>query len=271
MRPPSSRATATHPTLLVTGFVDLDRARLVDVVPGHSGSAVVEWLEAKPGPWRAGIALAALDPFRGYATGIRTGLPQARQVVDHFHVIRLANAALDDVRRRVQQDTLGHRGRKGDPLYRIRRLLLVAHERLGDRGWDRIEQGLRLGDPDGEVGAAYLAKELLREVYATRSPKVARRRLRRFYRHCHSAEVPELARLTKTIRSWEAEVLAYHDTGLTNAATEGENLLIKKIKRVGHGFRNFENYRLRLLLHCGVSWKPRRVASMRGRQPALIA
>jgi hypothetical protein len=60
------------------------------------------------------------------------GLPHADLVVDHFHAVRLANAALDDVRRRVQQDALGHRGRKGDPLYRISRQLLVAHERLAD-------------------------------------------------------------------------------------------------------------------------------------------
>lgn len=265
------KANHEHPTLLVTGFVDLDRSRLIDIVPGHSAKTVVEWLQAKPGKWKLGIRLVALDPFRGYAKGIREGLPHARQVVDHFHIIRLANAALDDVRRRVQQDSLGHRGRKGDPLYRIRRLLLVAHERLSDTGWERIEEGLRFGDPEGEVGAAYLGKELLREVYATRGPKLARRRLTRFYRHCRDSHVPELARLAKTIRAWEAELLAFHDTGLTNAATEGENLLIKKIKRVGHGFRNVENYRLRLLLHCGVSWKPRRIASMRGRQPALVA
>ena len=265
------KANRSHATLFVTGFVDLDRSRLVDVVAGHSAAAVSDWLDTKPARWKAGITTVALDPFRGYAKGIREGLPDARQVIDHFHAIRLANAALDDVRRRVQQDTLGHRGRKGDPLYRIRRLLLVGYERLTVRGWERIEEGLRVGDPAGEVGAAYLAKELLRETYATRSPKTAERRLDRFYRHCHQADIDELARLAKTIRSWQTEILAYHTTGLTNAATEGTNLMIKKIKRVGHGFRNFDNYRLRLLLHCGVSWKPRPVAPMRARQPALVA
>lgn len=265
------RANHSHATLLVTGFVDLDRSRLVDVVPGRSAGAVTSWLAAKPLRWRAGIEVVALDPFRGYANGIREGLPDARQVVDHFHAVRLANAAVDDVRRRTQQDTLGHRGRKGEPLYRIRRLLLVAHERLTDRGWDRIEDSLRAGDPLGEVGAAYLAKELLREVYAAANLRQAKRRLATFYRHCDTAQVPELARLARTIRAWEPEILAFHTTGLTNAATEATNLLIKKIKRVGHGFRNFENYRLRLLLHCGVSWKPRPVAPIRGRQPALVA
>lgn len=265
------KANADHPTLLVTGFVDLDRHRLVDVVPGHSARAVTGWLEGKPPRWKRGIRVVALDPFRGYAKGIREGLPKARQVVDHFHAVRLANAALDEVRRRVQTETLGHRGRKRDPLYRIRRTLLVAHERLSERGWERIEEGMRRGDPDGSVGAAYLAKELLREVYATRSARVARARLVAFYGHCRASGVPELARLARTIRSWQAEVLAWHDTGLTNGPTEATNLLIKKIKRVGHGFSNFENYRLRLLLHCGISWKPHRVVSMRGRQPALVA
>jgi transposase len=264
-------ATFEHPTLMVTGFVDLDRNRVIDVVPGHSAKAVTDWLEAKPTRWKRGIRVVALDPFRGYATGIRNGLPHARQVVDHFHAIRLANRALDEVRRRVQNETLGHRGRKADPLYRIRRLLLVAHERLSQRGWERIEEGLRRGDPAGEVGAAYLAKELLREVYATRGPKTARRRLTRFYRHCRDARVPELGRLARTIRAWEPQVLAWHDTGLTNAATEANNLLIKKTKRVGHGFRNFDNYRLRILLHCSVSWQPRRIAPMRGRHPAIVA
>ena len=89
--------------------------------------------------------------------------------------------------------------------------------------------------------------------------------------HCDRSHVPECRRLAKTIRSWEPEVLAFHTTGRSNGPTEGINLLIKKIKRVGHGFRNFTNYRLRLLLHCGVQWQTARTARVRGRQPRLIA
>jgi transposase len=111
----------------------------------------------------------------------------------------------------------------------------------------------------------------LREVYATASVREARRRLRRFHRHCADADVAELARLSKTVRSWEHEILGWHRTGLSNGPTEATNLLIKKVKRVGHGFRNFGNYRLRLLLHCGVQWQTRPVAAIRGRQPRLVA
>ena len=264
-------ATAAHPTLLVTGFVDLDRHRLIDVVPGRSAAAVSDSLAAKPERWLASIATAVIDPYAGYARGLAEGLPKARLVVDHFHAVRLANQALDEVRRRVQQSSLGHRGWKGDPLYRIRRRLLTAHDRLGNRGFERMLVLLEAGDPTGEVAAAYLAKELLREVYATTDLDDARSRLVTFYEHCRQAEVRELTRLARTVRRWERQLLAWHTTALTNGPTEAVNLLVKKIKRVGHGFRNFGNYRLRLLLHCGVQWQTRPAASMRARHPRLIA
>jgi len=84
--------------------------------------------------------------------------------------------------------------------------------------------------------------------------------------------VAELSRLARTVRAWEAEVLAFHATGgCSNGPTEALNLLIKKVKRVGHGFRNFANYRPRLLLHCGVTWQTHQTARLRGRSPCLVA
>ena len=84
--------------------------------------------------------------------------------------------------------------------------------------------------------------------------------------------MPELARLATTIDSWHTELLAYFDTGgISNGPTEAINLLIKKIKRVGHGFRNFDNYRLRLLLHCGVDWNTVHATPIRGRLPRFAA
>ena len=83
--------------------------------------------------------------FHGYATALRTALPHATRVLDAFHVTRLGFAAVDDVRRRVQQQDLGHRGRKGDPLYSIRRVLRRGHEHLTDVAWDRLLTGLDVG------------------------------------------------------------------------------------------------------------------------------
>ncbi|MGH2477028.1 MAG: ISL3 family transposase [Candidatus Limnocylindrales bacterium] len=264
-------ATVEHPTLLVTGILDLDAGRLVDVLPARSAIAVTDWLAAKPAPWLTGIRHVVIDPYQPYATAVAAGLPDARLVVDHFHVIRLANAALDEVRRRVQHATTGHRGRKHDPLYRIRRRLLTGHERLSPAGFASLLAYLDAGDPDGEVGAAYLAKELLRETFDTSDAFEARRRLVGFYDYCASSDVAELERLARTIARWEVPILRWHRTRLTNAATEGTNLVIKNVKRLGFGFRNFDNYRLRLLLRCGAPWQHRHLASIRPRQPRFTA
>ena len=106
------RATGTHPTMFATGIADLSPgrpARLLDVVEGRSGTVLGGWLAGRDQPWRDQISTASLDPFRGYATALRTQLPGAVRVLDPFHVTRLAIAAVDDIRRRVQQETTGHR------------------------------------------------------------------------------------------------------------------------------------------------------------------
>ena len=79
-----------------------------------------------------------MDPFRGYANAIRDGLPDAVAVLDAFHVVRLGTQVVDEVRRRVQQDTLGRRGHKNDPLYKIRGLLRHGVEHLTERQQAKI-------------------------------------------------------------------------------------------------------------------------------------
>lgn len=259
-------------TQMATTFVDIDRGRLLDVVPGRSGDVVRDWVRSQPIRWADQIEIAAIDAFRGYATALAEVVPDATLVIDHFHAQRLGNDCVDDVRRRVQQDTLGHRGRKGDPLYGIRRLLLMTWQHLSDKGWQRLRDGLTAGDPDGEVASVWLARELLAEVYAAVDLAHAKRRLTVFFQHAAEADIPELTRLARTIDRWSDEILAYHTTGgASNGRTEAVNLLIEKIRRIGHGYRNFENYRRRLLLGCGIQWTTVPVRRIRGRKPALAA
>jgi transposase len=264
-------ATPTHRTEYVTGFVDLRHARLLDIVPGRSARAVEDWLERRPEEWLAGIEVVALDPFRGYANGLISRLGHAEVVVDHFHAVALANKAIDDVRRRVQNEALGHRGRTGDPLYGIRRLLLIGDERFNERGRQRLAAGLDAGDRWGEVGAALLAKELLRETYAATDVGYARRRLVAFYQWCADAEVPELVRLAKTISAWQDEVLAYHTTGLSNGPTEAMNLLIEK--GPAHRARVPQLRQLSAAPTAPLrrQMATQRTARIRGRQPRLVA
>jgi transposase len=194
-------------------------------------------------------------------------------VVDAFHIVRLGNVMVDEVRRRVQQQTLGHRGHRDDPLYGIRRLLLTGEERLTPRGRERIRLGLAAGDRGDEVWYAWTIKEQLRAIYRAGEEPAAREALADFYDVARTADIPEADRLARTIRRWEDAVLAYYRSdGLSNARTEAVNGLMKKIKRVGHGFRNLHNYRLRLLLHCGgVAWQDQPAAKLRGRAPQIAA
>ena len=148
--------------------------------------------------------------------------------MDHFHAIGLANTVVDQVRRRTQQATLGHRGRTHDPLDRIRKLLLIAAEQRTGRGRARLRAGLAAGDPGGEVAAAWQGKELLRAVYATAGTAAARAGLERLSRWADGVQVAELSRLARTVRAWEAEILAFHSTnGCSNGPTEAVNLLVK--------------------------------------------
>ena len=267
------KATRWRHTQFVSGLVDTAAGRLLDVVPDRTARAVTGWLAERDRAWLARIGVVALDPHRGYANAIGIHLGHAQLVVDHFHVQKLANAVIDDVRRRVQQETTGHRGRKRDPLYRIRKLLLTACERLDERGWSRLRAGLASGDPDGEVAAAWQLKEITRDLYRAEGIEAARGVLDLLYTWADSGDVPEMRRFAGTIRRWEDEVLAWHVTGgASNGPTEAVNLSIKHIKRVGRGFRRFENYRLRLLLHCGgVAWHDQSAARLRRRTPRLVA
>jgi len=179
------KATRVAPTQWVTGLVDLEGGRLLDLVADRTRAAVAGWLHARPRDWLAQVATVALDRWRGYASALVVPLGHARVVVDHFHAIRLANTVVDQTRRRTQQATLGHRGCKRDPLYRIRKLLLVAAEQLTQQG-----RGLAAGDPAGEVAAAWQGKELLRAVYRALGPATARAALEPFYRRAHRGRQP---------------------------------------------------------------------------------
>ena len=137
------------------------------------------------------------------------------------------------MRRRVQNETLGHRGHKEDPLYRIRKLLLTGDERLDDRGRNRLLLGLRVGDPHDEVLGAWLAKESVREVYLTDDAKAAAILLDKAIAGCTADVVEEIRSLGHTLSSWRTEILAHHSTGASNGPTEGLNLCVKRVKRCG--------------------------------------
>jgi transposase len=242
----------------ITAVVDIATGQILDVFEGRDAKDLRLWLAHRPATWLAGVP----GPLAGVTV-----------VVDPFHVVRLANAAVTACRQRVQQETLEHRGWKGDPLYDVRKLLLLGAERVDDTGWERLHAALNAGDPNDEVRDCWVAKEKIRSVYAAADPDAAAELLDDAIDWCTAAESGlELRRLAKMLRRWRAEIIAHHTTGASNGPVEAANLLIKAVKRSGRGFRKMANYRLRILLAGGrrpCDTHP--VASIRPRRPRLVA
>lgn len=236
----------------VTTVADVENHQIIDILPSRKYTEVAAWIDQQPEAWKERIRYGALDMSTTYAAVYSVMLPKAAQVVDPFHAISLANRCLDAVRRRVQSEQTGHRGRRDDPLYRVRRVLLIGEEKLKEEATERLASLLELGDPGGEVAIAYRIKERFRDFYRTNNPDTARQILEELQRHClKRAMPPEVQKLGRTIKAWFVKLCNYHLAKVTNGPTESLNNLIKRIKRVGFGFRNFENYRIRALLYAG--------------------
>jgi transposase len=240
----------------LTGMVDLTpgedgkpHARLLDLVPGRSGKAYSDWLDDRGEEFRDGVQVATLDPFHGYKNAIDDQLEDAVAVLDAFHVVKLGTQAVDEVRRRVQQDIHGHRGRKGDPLYGIRTILRCGVENLTDRQRARLERAIAADQRHDEVYIAWQCAQQLRAAYKASSPVEGRRIAEKLLNTLPTCPIPEIKRLGKTLEQWRAAFLAYFDTGrANNGGTEAINGLIEIHRRIARGFRNRDHYRLRMLL-----------------------
>lgn len=236
------------------GFVDVSGGQgLLGQVEGRTVAAVTGWVEAQPQTWRDQINYVVTDMCSVFASAVRQVLPNAVLVVDHFHVVQLANKALTEVRQRSTWALHHRRGRKGDGEWDVRNLLMRNMEDISDRRFARMWNTLvDLGQPGYDILAAYKAKELLRQLLALAYDDPSRYRIRQrlhaFYDWCARAGVPELARLAATIERWWPAIETFIHTGITNAKSEGVNRVAKLVARNAFGLRNPINQRLRVRL-----------------------
>ena len=155
-------------------------------------------------------------------------------MLDAFHVVKLAAQAMDEVRRRVQQDTLGHRGRAGDPLYRVRNILHRAAADLTERQWERLSDCLGRGDPDDEVFIAWQCYQRVRAAYAAGQPADGKTIAEKIVTSFPSCPITEIARLGRTLRQWKDTHLGYFTTGgANNGGIEAINYLPPVSRTVG--------------------------------------
>ena len=239
-------------TAYATTVADVEHHQIIDILPSRTFTNVAAWLDKQAQGWKERIAYGALAMSSAYAAVYSFVLPKATQVIDPFHVISVANRCLDAVRMGVQNEQTGHRGRRDDPLHRARHVLRRGEETLDDKAAQRRWSLLELGDPGAEVAIAYRIKEHGWDFYRTVDPGDARTMLEELQQHCTKRAVPpEVQRLGRTIEHWFDKIANYHLARVSNGPTEAFDNLIKRIKRNGFGFRNFENYRPPGLALCG--------------------
>ena len=234
-------------------------ARLLDMVEGRSKQAFKQWLADRPQSWRQGLQVVAMDGFTGFKTATTEELPAATAVMDPFHVVRLGGDALDRCRRRVQLNTCGHRGYKGDPLYAARRTLHTGAGLLTDKQKDRLDR-LFADDAHVEVEATWGVYQQMISAYREPDRRKGRAVMSKLIESI-SAGVPtaltEIITLGRTLKKRAADVLAYFDRpGTSNGPTEAINGRLEHLRGSALGFRNLTHYIARCLLETG-GFRPR--------------
>jgi len=172
--------------------------------------------------------------------------------LDAFHIVKLATSAVDEVSRRIQQQTLGHLGRRGDPLYGIRNLLRAGRERLTDRQRSRLQAAFAAHEDHISVEVADQCAQEVRDMFHQETLSQGKRLASRVIETLPTCPISEIARLGRTLRKWKTAVLAYFNIdGASNGGNETVNGLIELGRRIARGFRSFDQYRLRMLLITG--------------------
>ncbi len=207
-------------------------ARLLDMVPGRSKKAFKDWLAKRDQAWRQEIEVVAMDGFTGFKTATTEELPQAVTVMDPFHVVRLAGEALDECRRRLQQQTHARRGRKGDPLYCARRTLHTGADLLTERQQERLDK-LFANEAHLQVEVTWGAYQAMIAAYREQDRERAATLMRKLIDSLATG-VPwllvELRKLGATLARRAPDVLAYFDHPRTsNGPTEA--LIIWSLRR----------------------------------------
>lgn len=223
-------------TEFVTVFVNYNKRRLIEVVEGKQSGLLREALGGIPNP--ENVRHVILDLSDSYKSFAQNYFPNAQLIADKFHVLRLLNPAIN----RYRKLSLGES--RNLP---VRKLLLANGERLDYFTRQALWRGLAEHQALRDV---YMFKEALHRLYRCKGIANATVSLTKLTDAMAHSSVPEVQSLRKTLMKWRHEILAYFETRLTNARTEGFNNKAKVIKRRAYGYRSFKNYRLRLLTAC---------------------
>ena len=182
-----------------------------------------------------------MDMNQGYRDIARAFFPQAKIVIDRFHVARYCTWAMDDVRRAVQKHLLPA-SRKH--FKRSRRLLIARRALLSEEDRAAVDVMLHFSE---RLYQAYALKELFFQFMDAKSSSTAAELLSKWFDAYDRLQLPEFSPCRRMLKNWKPYILNAFDCHYSNAFTESCNNAIKALKRVAFGFRNFSNFRARIL------------------------
>lgn len=216
---------------------------VLDVLPDRNKETLLKWLEERGTEWCAAVQYACSDMWDAYQQAAEQKLPNARRVVDRFHVMKNLNDALTKARRAIQKDA---DEQTKELLKGCRWLLVKNRENLSEEQEKQLADMLKASP---ELKHCYELKETFRDLFnQDLTPKAAEKRLRCWIAKVEATSFKSLKSFVNTLRNWWQQILNYFDGRFNNGFAEGVNLKIKMLNRRGYGYRNFNSFRLHVLV-----------------------
>ena len=214
--------------------------RVLDILPKRTVESIQDYLRTFPN--RGEVKYVVMDMNRGFRDVARTFFPNARIIIDRFHVARSCTQAMDNARKSVQKQLPADQRRY---FKRSRRLLLKHRDQLTREDRAAVDVMLRFSD---RLMQAYALKEAFYDFMAAPDRTEADRRLDFWLDACDRLRLPEFMDCRRMLRNWRDSILNAFEIRLSNGFTEGCNNAIKTLKRASFGCQNFSRFRKRILL-----------------------
>jgi transposase len=231
-----------HGQRYLTVVLDLESGAVVFVGDGKGADALEPFWRRLRGS-RAQIQAVAMDMSLAYIKAVTDNLPDAEIVFDHFHIIKLFNEKLSDLRRALYHEATTLRQKK--VLKGSRWLLLKNPEKLDEEKGEKkhLEEVLKLNEP---LATAYILKEELRLLWKQGTKREAGKFLTRWCRRAEASRIPMLVKFAHLLAAYRSGVLAWYDFPISTGPLEGTNNKIKTMQRQAYGFRDREFFKLKI-------------------------
>jgi transposase len=229
----------------VTLLTDLEESRVLDVVEERTAEAASQLWDTLSPEQKQGVEAVAVDMWEPFIQTIQTQVPDADIVHDKFHVSKYLGEAVDKVRRQEHKELLA----QGDETLKgTRQLWLYNPQNFSP---EQAEEFSALKDLHLKVARAWAAKELFSKFWEYQEEGWARRFFKDWFGWVSRSRLKPVVDVAQMLKRHLDNLLTYLKHHITNAVTEGLNSKIQSLKSAARGFRNFRNYRIRILFFCG--------------------